>query len=146
MAGSNPGFDGNAFREGIRFVQQMAAAPIDSDQVSFYKPAQLVYNRPTDPENVPFDPNATVTRVQPAPVKVACGLEYRTAKGEVTAFGSITASRLVVTLLDEEYELVKDCSYIVVAGEKWNYLLTEPPTGLFDVGLFSMHFVAEDDR
>lgn len=145
MAGKNSGFDSSAFRTGIRFVFNLAAPVEDGDQATFFKPAQLVYNRPVDGDNVPFDPDATVTRVQPAGIKVACAIEYQDAAGNEIAFGTVTSSRLVITLLDDEYKLVKGCGYVVVGGEKYIYDRTEPPTGLFDVGLFVMRFTAENE-
>lgn len=146
MAGTNDGFDADVFREGIRFAQEMAAPPLESEQVAFYRPTQLVYNVPVDDDNVPFDPDATVTRVTPAPVRVACSVEFQDAAGHATVFGDIAATRVVVTLLDEEYEQVKDATYIVLGGEKWVYSRTRPPSGLFDVGLYSIVFIAENDR
>lgn len=146
MAGSAPGFSGRQFRDNIRFVYNMAAPPVDADQVTFYWPSQLVYNAASeDDENVAFDPAATVTRVDPPPVKVPCGVEYFDAEGNPTPFGTVTASRIALTLLDEDYAQVHDASYVVVAGEKYLYRHTEPPSGLFDVGLYVMHFRAENE-
>src|SRR3954451_15640230 len=144
MAGRNSGFDARAFRQNIRFVMQMGAPPIDGEQATFYFPSQLVYNANTDQDDVPFDPNATVTRVTPTPVKVPCAVEYKDANGELTGLGVITPSKASITLLDEDYEKVKGCSYVALRGEKFTYRSTEFPTGLFDVGVYVMHFVAED--
>lgn len=145
MAGTNPDFDAAAFRDGIRFVYDMAAPPLEDEQLKFYFPSQLVYNKPVDDEDVPFDPSATVQRVQPAPVTVPCGVEYFDRAGEPVVFGTITASRIAVTLLDEDYKQVKGTTYVVLGGEKYNYQHTEAPSGLFDVGLYTLHFVAEND-
>ena len=60
-------------------------------------------------------------------------------------FGTVTASRITCTLLDQDYLLVKDTSYVVIAGEKYLYRRTEPPSGLFDVGLYVMHYRAENE-
>jgi len=145
MAGRNPGFDGRQFRDAIRFVYNMAAPPDGTEQATFYRPSELVYNVNVDDDNVPFDPATTVQRVQPAPVKVACGIEYRDVDGDPLPFGTVTASKVVCSLLDEDYKLVQDASYVVIGGDKYLYQRTEPPSGLFDVGLYSMHFVAENE-
>lgn len=145
MASTNPDFDGDAFRQAIQFVYTMAEAPLASDQIAFYQAATLVYTGPVDDENVPFDPQRTVQRVPATPVHVPCGIEYFDAQGQEVVFGTITPTRIVVTLLDEDYLKVKDSTYCVVGGDKYVYRTTEPPSGLFDVGLFSMHFRAESE-
>lgn len=145
MAGSNSGFNARAFREAIRFTYTMAASPVTEEQVAFYKPSELVYNVPVDDDNVPFDPNSTVQRVIPPPVRVPCSVEYIDAEGQPVPFGTVTASRIKCSLLDEDYALVKGSAYVVIAGEKYTYRRTEPPTGLFDVGLYVMHFRAENE-
>jgi len=98
-----------------------------------------------DQEGVPFDPDTTVTRTQPPPVRVLCAVEYFDANGIPTNFGEITPSRAVITLLDEEYKRVKDCIAVILKGERFVYKHTEFPSGLFDVGLYTLHFTAEDE-
>lgn len=145
MAGRNAGFNGNEFRNAIRFVYDMAAPPVAEEQATFYGESTLVYTGSVDDEQVPFDPSRTVVR-QPSPgVKVACGIEYFDTEGQAVVFGTVTPSRIAITLLDEEYVQVKDSTYVVVAGEKYLYRRTEPPSGLFDVGLYTMHFTAENE-
>lgn len=145
MAGRNPGFNARQFRDAIKFVQNMAAAPLADEQATFYFPAQLVYNRPENGADLPFDPNATVVRNVPTPVRVACSIEYQDARGETISFGTIVPSRVVITLLDEEYAKVEGTSYVVIHGDKYIYQRTQPPSGLFDVGLYVMHFLAENE-
>ena len=94
---------------------------------------------------LPFDPQATVTRTEPTPVKVDCAIEYFDAENQPTNFGMIAPSRISVTLLDEDYDRVKECAYVVVHGDRYNYRRTEPPSGLFDVGVYTMHFTAENE-
>lgn len=149
MAGRSAGFDGDAFRDGIRLAFTMGQPPSLDDpaeaQLAFHFPSQLLYTGPVDGDGVPFDPNSTVTRVIPAPVTVPCGIEYTSAADEATAFGTVLPSRVKVTLLDEDYVKVKDASYVVIGGEKYVYHHSEAPRGLFDVGLYTLTFVAEND-
>lgn len=147
MAGRHPDGPGASaeFRAALRFVYEMAAPVQDGEQAVFYFPSQLIYNRSVDAEDVPFDPSATVTNVPPTPVKVLCGIEYQDAEGQAIVFGTVTASRLVISLLDEEYVRVQGASYVVVGGERYNYRRTEVPNALFDVGFYLMHFVAENE-
>lgn len=136
----------NRFREGIKFAMDMAAPPEEDNRATFYFPSQLVYTGPTDDAGVPFDPDTSVVREQPSPVRVACAIEYYDAQGELTGgFGVVSPTRLAILLLDNEYELVEGCAFVVVGGEKYVYRRTEPPTGLFDVGIWRMHFDAESE-
>lgn len=145
MAGGNAGFNSAGFREAIRFVYDMAAPPSSEEQATFYGPATLVYTGSVDDDEVPFNPETTVVRQPAEGVKVPCGIEYRDAEGQPVPFGTHTASRLVVTLLDQDYARIRGCAYVVVGGEKYLYRRTQPPTGLFDVGLYTLHFTAENE-
>lgn len=145
MAGSDPGFNAGEFRDAIHFAMQMGAALDASEQVTFHFASTLTYNVPADGAAVPFDPNATVTRVTPDPMRVDCAVEYFDMENQPTSFGLMAPSRLAVTLLDVDYEQVKDCSYVVIHGDRYNFRRTEPPSGLFDVGLYTMHFTAENE-
>jgi hypothetical protein len=146
MAGSNPGFDASAFRTGIRFVYDMAAPPVEGERAIFYFPSQLVYNAAIDGEDVPFDPQATVQRLPPRVVTdVPCGVEYFDAQGQEIVFGTVTASRIAITLLDEDHSQVKGCAYVTIGGDKYLFKRTETPSGLFDVGLYTMHFTSENE-
>ena len=146
MAGLNSGFNAAEFRAGIRFVYDMAAAPATEEQAAFYFASTLVYNSPGDAGGVPFDPNATVTRSQVPPVRVPCGVEYRDGNGQATVFGDIVPATAVITVLDEDYAKIKGCEYVVLGGEKFNHSSTQPPSGLFDVGLYTMHFASVSSR
>lgn len=149
MAGSNSGFDAAAFRDGIHFVMAMGAPPDVEAQATFFFPSVLVYQSGEGldvPNDIPFDPSIPITRTIVPSVKVACAVEYQDAEGIVTDFGLNTPSKAVVTLLDEDYVRVKGCSYVLLNGEKFIYRHTEFPSGLFDVGLYTMHFVSEDQQ
>lgn len=144
MAGSLPGFPSDAFRNGIRFAMDMGAPPIEGERATFYFEPQLVYNRPVDDDDVPFDPTSTVVRETPDPLQVTCAVEYFDAQGNPSSFGLIVPSRATILLLDEEYQQVKLAIGVLLRGEKFIYKSTEMPLGLFDVGIYQMHFISED--
>ncbi len=133
----------------MRFVMNMGAPVVTDDQATFVFPSQLIYNTADtgdhDGAGVPFNPSIPVTRTPPKMVKVPCAVEYFDAEGVMTDFGMIAASRAQVTLLDEDYAKVEGCVAVILAGERFVYQKTEFPTGLFDVGLYTMHFTAEND-
>ena len=145
MAGANSGFDAAAFREGIAFAMELGAPPIAEERALFHFPNQLVYNGGVDGANVPFDPASTVTNTSPDPVRVDCAIEYFDAENQPTNFGLLAPSRISVTLLDVDYVKVKGCAYVVVGGDRYDYRRTEPPLGLFDVGVYIMHFASPSE-
>lgn len=146
MAGPDlGGFDPDAFRDGIHLAMQMGAAPEADEQVTFLFAPQLVYNSPTDDSNVPFDPSATVVETTPAPVRVPCAVEYFDATAQLTELGAVSPTRVEILLMDVDYEQVKDAVAVVIHGDRYNYRKTEPPSGLFSVGIYTLHFDAEDE-
>lgn len=146
MAGSNSGFDAAGFREGISFAMAMGAAISAEERLTFHFPQQVTNASAADGNKVPFDPSQSPTRT-PArpPVQVDCAVDYYDLEGQPTAFGIVAPSRLTVTVLDEEYQQIEGCAYVVAHGDRYNYRRTEPPGGLFDVGLYVLHFTAENE-
>jgi hypothetical protein len=145
MAGSNPGFNAAEFREAIHFAMAMGAAIDTDEQVTFHFASTLVYAGSADGAEVPFDPAATVVTTTPDPMRVDCAVEYFDAENQPTNFGLLAPSRLAVTLLDVDYEQVKEAQYVVAHGDRYDYRRTEPPSGLFDVGLYTMHFTSQNE-
>ena len=145
MAGANSGFDAAGFRNAIHFAMQMGAPPEDGEQATFHFPGTLVYNGYLDGDQVPFDPTATITSNEPPTVKVDCAIEYFDAENQPTNFGMMAPSRIVVTVLDEDYRKIRGCSYVVVHGDRYDYRRTEPPSGLFDVGVYTLHFLSQSE-
>ena len=123
----------------------MGAAVQPDEQVKFYPPSQLVYNTPVDGANLPFDPQATVTSTSIPPIQVDCAVEYFDAEDQPTTFGLIAPARVVITVLDDAYQRIKDCPYIVIHGDRYNYRRTQPPLGLFDVGIYQLHYMAVNE-
>lgn len=145
MAGTSPDFDPEEFRSAIHSVMELGAPPDPAERVTFYFARSLVYNTPVDDDNTPFDPSATVTEQPPRAVTVPCAVEYADREGEPVPFGVVTASKLLITLLDEDYDQVKGCAYVVAGGDKYLYRRTVPPMGLYSVGVYQMIFIAENE-
>jgi hypothetical protein len=155
MAGVFPGGGADRFREGIRFSMDMGAAPEEVLQATFLFPSQLVFVDPddagttVDQAGVPFDPDVPVQRVTPDPVRLPCAVEYYDATGQQAQrmgdLGIVSTSRVKVLLLDEEYEQVKGCDRVVIDGDTYWYRRTQPPSGLFDVGIFELWFHSEQE-
>lgn len=147
MAGqhSDPSFAGR-FTEGIHFAMEMGASPDEDEQATFHFPPVLVYDgEARDASGVPFDPTKTVTEQRPDPVRVPCAVEYYDERGQMTTLADIHSTRVKITLLGEDYEKVKGTSFVICGGDKYIYRRTQPPSGLFEVGLYEMWFHAEHE-
>lgn len=144
MAGKNAGFNAQKFRKNIRFVMEMGAPPADGERAIFYMPSTLVYNRGVDESDLPFDPNSTVVRQPSPPIVVSCAVEFRDVDDLPTDFGDIVPAKAVITVLDEDYARIKGCEYVTLRGERYKYHHVEAPLGLFDVGIYTLHFRAVD--
>jgi hypothetical protein len=138
-------FNGPAFRNAIRFVNEMAAPPLPADQLVFHFTAAVAFAGYSDGDQVPFNPAEAVTRTIPAPISVPCSVEFTPAADVPTAFGTVVPAKIKVLLLDEDYLLVADASYVVSDGDRYNRQFVPPSFGLFDVGLHEMTFVAENE-
>jgi hypothetical protein len=138
-------FPAATFRNAIRFVFEMESPPEDAARIMFYFTDTVTFAGPADSDKVPFDPSQAPVRVTQAPIGVPCDIEFIASPDEPTAFGTVVAAKLKVLLLDEDYELVKNASFVVVNGDRYNKHYEPPSFGLFSVGLHEMVFVAEDE-
>jgi hypothetical protein len=138
MAGTNPAFDAAAFRNGIHLAMSMGLPPDIADQPTFHFARPRTYDVPVDEEGVPYDPTAQplplASGLRPA-VKVLCAVEYYDAFGEIITFGSVTPSRVVLTLHDDDFTQVEGFTHVELGQERYVFRHWEVPIGLFDVGV-----------
>ncbi len=139
-------FDGDRFRNAIRFVFEMGTPTEDEQQVTFHFADTLTFAGPADGEQVPFNPAEAIVRNTPPPIRRPCDVEFTKATDEPTAFGIVIPARITVTLLDEDYQDVKDATFIIVNGDRYIRHYEPPSYALFDVGLHEMVFIAENER
>ena len=142
-----PNFDASAVRAGLRLAMQVGMPVITDDQPTFFKPAAVTGDGAhiLDQGGTPFDPSYRPTVARPVGIKVPCSMDYKDAAGNLVAMGSVSATGMVLTLLDEDYVKVKGFSYCVVAGVKYNYQRTDKPQGLVSVGIYTVHVLADDE-
>lgn len=143
MAGTDPNFDAEEFRSGIRFAMEMALPPDESRQATFHFASQLQYVGLADDEDVPFDADLPVTRVVPDPVKVPCAIESFFDDGALTRMGIAQPSRVRITVLDTEWALIENFAYVMIDGDRYERREVHPPLGLFDAGLYVIDCMAE---
>lgn len=145
MAGSSPGFDADAFNEGIRFAMRIGLPVETAEQPTFhFQPTRTHLG--DHGTGLPFDPGTDFAETEPTPVQVDCAIEFFDEGHDSTSAGPLNAARVEVTLLREEYELVKDAYKVVISGDSYRFRFTEPEVALFDSGVRVMHFYAENER
>lgn len=147
MAGTNPEFDADAFRDGILFAMEMGLPVEVEDRPTFHFPPTTTHATGHG-TGLPFDPSVDYAADEPAPVQVDCAVAFfgGTGGGEATALGHLASTRVEITLLSDEYEQVKGAYRVDIGGDVYRYQFTEPPVGLFNVGVYVMHFIAENER
>lgn len=138
-------FNGAQFRNAIQFVFEMAADPVLADQILFHFEDVVTNTSHADGDRVPFDPRMAPTVTTHAPVRVPCDVEFTAGSDVPTEFGTIIPAKLTVLLLDVDYEQVKDAAYVTMNGDRYNRLFEQPSFGLFDVGLHTLVFQAENE-
>lgn len=141
------GFDADAFRDGIWTAMAVGLPPELEDQPAFVTPAPVVdTGDERDSDGVAFDPSKQRTKIGPDTVtQVPAAIEYFDADGTVGTFGLTTPSKVILTLMDEDYEAVKGFSYVVIGGNKYLYRKTEPPLGMVDVAIWRVHCSTDDE-
>lgn len=147
MAGSDPRFPTQKFKDAIRFAMKMGKPDDPANQVVFiWKPVKTYAK--VDPAGRPYSfsatPSSTVAGNQMT-VPVALEFTARPAGTRDTTIGQFDTSRVVLTLLREDYDLVKTSDYVVIDGNAYDIDLDAPQLNLFDVGVVSLICEARDE-
>lgn len=144
-----------AFENGIRFAMEMGTPNEESKRATFIFPSTgttywlgdvQVLNPRVDRDGSPLDPEVEEREAPSRRVQVNCAVEveYAGVEGE-TPVGSFHQSRLVITLLEAEYQLVKGCQAVEYNGDTYSYAFEPENVGLFGSNVHSMVFNAEDE-
>lgn len=150
MAGHDPNFDPGGFRAAIKSTMQMGV-PTDLNErlvwhfknITSYSnqdPALKPYDWTTPPSlDVPSDPDTpTGERI------VDYALEFARTTGQQSEVGAFDATRLVVTLLDVDYEQIKQADYATIGRVHYDIDYSGPPMGLFEVTVYQVFLTARD--
>lgn len=152
MAGSDPRFPANQFRDAIRFAMTMGTPNRVADRATFRWLEERTYAS-QDPAGQTYDwAAAPVTTTSIADLQLPCTVE--TAKPtdvEGTSLGSFDPSKAVITLLDTEYDqMVAHGGRLpdrVIVGETTFVVRFEGnPQGLFDVDTHQLHCETQEQR
>lgn len=147
MAGSHPAFNAANFRNTIRSTMEMGLPTATADRPTFQWKTERDYAI-DDPAQNPYDWTATPTStVTHADVQVACAVEFsaRPAGSVDTPLGQFDTSRVVLTLLDEDYELIEGANRVVIGGNPYEVDFIAPPTALFEVTIYTIYATAVDE-
>jgi hypothetical protein len=148
--GLSADFDGDQFRNAIRFAMQMGAPPDPDKQAMFiFKPTgrtywkndvQLGSTPRLDRDGKPLDPTVEVRLVEANTKSVDCAIEIIRADAEELPVGTFRQTKAIVTLLDAQYEEVVGCSELLYNGDHYRFGYEPEGLGLFDVGVNTMIF------
>ena len=153
--GFSSAFDSSLFNNAIRFAMQMGA-PLQEELrptfvfasagVSYWRGEDEVLNPRVDRDGSPLDPEIEERQVPPRRIQVDCAVEVeRGALAGETPVGNFQQTRLVVTLLEEQYAQVKGCASCEYNGDNYLYAFEPDNFGLFDAGVHTLIFNAEDE-
>lgn len=147
MAGSDPRFDLAQFNTAIRFAMQMGKPTNAEDQPEFRFPKTISYPPGTavDEDGIAFDPTIARTTTQPPPVKVDCAFEFSDATPDELPVGTFRPTKVIITLLEEEYQQVADAEEVVIGGDRYYLSHEHPPLGLFDASIRQLTAYAIDE-
>lgn len=146
MAGNLPGFDPDEFRDALRFAMNMGAPPDAEQQATFVFPMIPTSTVPVDARGVPYAPGTPVSRTPSKdPVRVPCAIEDAASESDETGFGSF-GQAIIVTLFDEDFEVVEGFEYVVVGGVRYDYARALVPRGLGPVGIYRLLCTGEGQR
>ena len=146
-------FDEDAFRSSIRSTMQMGMPSDPARQLTWHWDRDQTFDIP-DTEGNPYDWTATPDTDVPGNVVEPTGslvvvyaMEFsaRPAASKDTEMGEFDGTRIIVTLLDTEFEQVKTADYCVFDGDRYRIDFTAPPVALFTVTVYSVFLTAEDE-
>lgn len=159
--GIDAGFDPAEFRRSIHFAMQMGTPPDPDKRPKFLKKStsrtywqngvQLGSTPRLDRDGKPLDPTIEVRRgatteyKMPDDSAVDCAIEVARADSDELPVGNFRPTKIVVTLLDDEYEVVRECRELIYNGDRYQFGYEPEAYGLFSVGVHTMIFYAIDE-
>ncbi len=138
-------FDRVAFEAGIRLAMNLGLPAAEEDRPLFRFPRVRAYPPGTvlDHEGHPLDPNVAPTITTQTPVRIPCAIEWDDASPDQLPPGVRVPTRLTITMLDDEYQQVKDAVIVEVGGDRYQISHVAPPVALSDSGVWTLIAYAE---
>jgi hypothetical protein len=101
-----------------------------------------------DPASNPYDwTDDPVTEETHPDVQIPVAVDFaaRPAASLETTIGQFDASRVVITILDVDYEKVRGAAMVKLGGNTYDIDFVAPPQGLFEVTVYSVYATARDE-
>jgi hypothetical protein len=146
-------FDAAGFRTQIKLAMGMGMPDDPAQRLTWHWNTADTYTA-ADPANEPYDWTETPTTSVPgnpsAPtgvLQVDYALQFtpgRNTEGTGTDLGNFDVTRAVVTLLDVDYDQIKDADYASIGDTIYDINFSAPPEGLFDVTVYTIYLHARD--
>ena len=150
MAEPSPDFNASEFRGVIKQTMRMGM-PADSEEQLVWHINRVQTFSPQDPAIKPYDWSAPPVVDQPGDpdhpeglVSVDYALEFAASGGGESEVGRFDQSRLEVTVLDMDYEQIKNADYAMIGRVYYEINFVAPPIGLFDVTVYTIFLRARD--
>lgn len=139
MAGSNAGFNPAEFRSGIRLAMTMGSPGLTNEKATFRWNRAQTFG-PQDPANRPYHWNQVpLTDTTPDPVVIDnVAVEYGGSNTTGTAVGTFDPQRVTLTMLDDDYDLIRGADVVEIGGNDYE-ISTTTVTGLFDVDVYTIN-------
>lgn len=147
VQGFGTAFDGAVFREAIRNTMKMGLPEDEAERVTFRWTPDRTYANGDSAGNPWSWDDTPATEDAPADVQVAAAVEFsaRPAGSVDTVMGQFDTSRVAVTLLDEDFELIRGADLMIFDGAIYEVQFIAPPVGLFDVTVYTIYGEARDE-
>jgi hypothetical protein len=142
------GFDVDKFRTNIHFVMNLGLPQDTADRPTFYFRPVKSYPSGTrvDSEGTPLDPRIEVTVTSPNPVQVPCAVEFEPTNSDTEGLvGTFRNTRATLTVLDVDYELIKDAIEVAIGRVRYNISYQSPPVGLGQATIYTLHCFPKTD-
>lgn len=143
MAGNPPGFNPTEVRNGLRFAMTFGIP--EGSPPTFVMPTTYTAGGDFDSHGVPWHPDDVPVPGTPGQsIAVPCAVEYTQGPGKADTFSHLMPSKILLTLLDEEYQQIKGFEYVVINGNKYLYRNTQAPVGLGSIEVWQIVCESED--
>lgn len=148
-------FPEEQFRSAIHFAMQMGINPDPAKAPVFVIPgigrtywrgtSQILPPPRTDRDGQPLDPTIDVVEGPDTEVRRDCAIEVTRADADELPVGAFRPTKVVVTLLDDDYHAVKAARRLLYNGDEYIFGYEPESQGLFEVGVYTLIFYALDE-
>lgn len=150
MADPIIGFDPDVFRTNIHFAMQLGLPQKVEDRPTFYFREVREFPPGTilDSEGSPLDPRIAPVVTATDPVQVPCAVEFSADRTDnENLVGTFRDTKVTLTLLDVDYEKVKNAIEVALGQTRYNISFSAPPIGLGQATVYQLFcFPKGEDR